>query len=245
MFELRSISKTHHLPDRTKVEALRDVTVSVGKGEIFGLIGPSGAGKSTALRCFNLLESPDYGRVIFDGAELSPKRPRELLQARQKIGMIFQQFHLLSNKTVAGNIALPLRISGWKTKDIERRIGETLELVRLSDKAKAYPHQLSGGQKQRVAIARSIANNPALLLADEPSSALDPITKIEILDCLADINRQLNLTIIITTHEMNIVRRLCHRVALFENGHIIERLKVENGDFRPQTKLGKLLAEIT
>ncbi len=245
MFELQSVSKTFTLANDHEVKALNKVTLRVNQGEIFGLIGPSGAGKSTALRAFNLLENPDEGTVLFQGQELSRKNLGELRLARQKIGMIFQQFNLLSNKTVAENIALPLQISGWKKAAITRRVEETLALVRLSDKTNAYPNQLSGGQKQRVAIARSIANFPALLLADEPTSALDPLTKLEILDCLQEINQKLGLTIIITTHEMNIVRKICQRLALFEKGSLIEELDVKDHAIESKTKLGKLLLELT
>lgn len=245
MFELKSVSKNFILPDKTVLPVLQSATLSVNQGEIFGLIGLSGAGKSTALRTFNLLETPDQGEVLFQSKSLSAKNISELRQVRQKIGMIFQHFNLISNKTVAENVALPLKIAGWKSKDIEARVQECLKLVQLDQKLKAYPNQLSGGQKQRVAIARSIANFPSLLLADEPTSALDPITKLEILDCLSDINKKLGLTIIIATHEMNIVRKLCNRVAILDQGKIQEILPVQNGQIQPQTKIGQLLLEIT
>jgi D-methionine transport system ATP-binding protein len=245
VFELKSVSKKFQLPDKTKLTVLDNLSLTVNKGEIFGLIGLSGAGKSTALRTFNLLETPDLGEVYFQGNKIFDKKLNDLRVVRQKIGMIFQHFNLISNKTVAENVALPLKIAGWKSDLIEQRVQDCLKLVNLENKIQAYPNQLSGGQKQRVAIARAISNHPELLLADEPTSALDPITKLEILQCLSDINKKFGLTVIIATHEMNIVRRLCHRVAILDQGQIQEILPVVNGVIEPQTKMGKMLLEIT
>ncbi len=235
-----SISKIYSAKHGS-TKALDNVSFNVASGEIYGLIGLSGAGKSTALRTLNLLEVPTSGHIFLEGVDLVKKNASELRQIRQKMGMIFQHFNLLANRTVAGNIALPLEIAGWEKSDIDKRVLECLELVSLSVKKDAYPALLSGGQKQRVAIARSIANHPKLLLADEPTSALDPLTKGEILDCLLDLNKKLNLTIVIATHEMSVVKRLCHRVSLFKDGKIQETLDVKNGLIGPVTDYGKAL----
>lgn len=243
MFELKNINKSFQLPTGESFQVLKDFSLSVNKGEVFGLIGLSGAGKSTALRTFNLLEAPDRGQVIFKGEEISKIKDKELRQVRQKIGMIFQHFNLLSNKTVAENVALSLKIAGWKSADIKPRVIECLELVRLQDKHDVYPNQLSGGQKQRVAIARSIANNPDLLLADEPTSALDPLTKNEVLECLLRLNKTLGLTVVISTHEMGLVKKLCHRVAIISEGQNLETLNVHDGQIQPTSSFGKALLE--
>lgn len=240
MIEVASVSKTYHLKS-AKTHALKDINFKVNEGEIYGLIGLSGAGKSTALRTVNLLEIPDSGHVYFQGEDLVKKSKSELRKTRQKIGMIFQHFNLLANRTVADNVALSLEIAGWNKADIEKRVLECLELVQLSGKKDSYPSNLSGGQKQRVAIARSIANHPKVLLADEPTSALDPLTKNEIIECLLDLNKKLNLTIIISTHEMGVVRKMCSRISLFKDGSIHENLSVENGEIHPSTEYGKAL----
>ena len=240
MINVESISKTYNVM-HGRTLALNNVSFQVNDGEVYGLIGLSGAGKSTALRTINLLEVPDTGRILLEGSDLLKKNKHELRLVRQKMGMIFQHFNLLANKTVADNVALALEIAGWKKEDISKRVLECLDLVQLSDKKDAYPANLSGGQKQRIAIARSIANHPKLLLADEPTSALDPLTKGEILDCLIDLNKKLNLTIIIATHEMKVVRRLCNRVSIFKDGAIQETLDVVNGEIFPTTEYGKAL----
>ena len=237
MINVESVSKTYNVMN-VKTHALNNVSFNVREGEIYGLIGLSGAGKSTALRTLNLLEVPDTGRVLLDGSDLVKKNQKELRVARQKVGMIFQHFNLLANRTVAGNVALALEIAGWKKEDIERRVVECLELVQLAGKKDSYPANLSGGQKQRVAIARGIANHPKVLLADEPTSALDPLTKGEVLDCLIDLNKKLNLTIVIATHEMKIVKRLCNRVSIFKDGSIHETLDVKNFEIHPQSEYG-------
>lgn len=237
MIVIDSISKTYFAKNNS-TEALKNVSFTVDKGIVYGLIGLSGAGKSTALRTLNLLEVPTSGHIYLDGEDIVKKNKNELRLIRQKMGMIFQHFNLLANRTVADNIALSLEIAGWNKSDIDKRVLECLELVQLSNKKDSYPANLSGGQKQRVAIARSIANHPKLLLADEPTSALDPLTKGEILDCLIDLNKKLSLTIVIATHEMKVVKRLCNRVSLFKDGSIIETLDVINGEIFPKTEYG-------
>ena len=240
MIVVESISKTYHSKN-AEIPALQDISFKVKEGEVYGLIGLSGAGKSTALRTINFLEVPDSGHIYFQGDDLVLKSKSEMRLVRQKMGMIFQHFNLLANKTVADNVALPLEIAGWSKADIDKRVIECLELVQLSNKEDAYPSNLSGGQKQRVAIARSIANHPKLLLADEPTSALDPLTKGEIIDCLLDLNKKLNLTIIIATHEMKVVRKICNRVSIFKDGKIQETLDVVNGELNPSGEYGKAL----
>lgn len=240
MIVVESISKTYHSKN-AEIPALQDISFKVKEGEVYGLIGLSGAGKSTALRTINFLEVPDSGHIYFQGDDLVLKSKSEMRLVRQKMGMIFQHFNLLANKTVADNVALPLEIAGWSKADIDKRVIECLELVQLSNKKDAYPSNLSGGQKQRVAIARSIANHPKLLLADEPTSALDPLTKGEIIDCLLDLNKKLNLTIIIATHEMKVVRKICNRVSIFKDGKIQETLDVVNGELNPSGDYGKAL----
>ncbi|AUN99238.1 ABC transporter [Bacteriovorax stolpii] len=240
MIVVDSVSKTYSAKHGA-TKALDNISFNVKSGEVYGLIGLSGAGKSTALRTLNLLEVPTSGHIFLEGVDLVKKNAGELRLVRQKVGMIFQHFNLLANRTVADNVALPLEIAGWKKSDIEKRVLECLDLVGLREKKDAYPALLSGGQKQRVAIARSIANHPKVLLADEPTSALDPLTKGEILDCLIDLNKKLNLTIVIATHEMTVVKRLCHRVSLFKDGKIQETLEVKNGLISPETEYGKAL----
>lgn len=239
MLELKSIQKSFN-----NLDVLKDLSLTINQGEIFGLVGLSGAGKSTALRIFNLLERPTSGSVIYNSVDITKKKSSELRIIRQKIGMIFQHFNLLTNKTVGENVALPLEIAGMKKEEINLRVKECLEQVQLLDKINSYPNELSGGQKQRVAIARSIANHPLVLLADEPTSALDPITKLEVLKCLEDINKNLGLTIIIATHEMNIIKKLCHKVAILNNGVLEEILPVVDQKIDPQTEFAKKLLEI-
>lgn len=202
--------------------ALDGVSLNVRKGEILGIIGRSGAGKSTLIRCLNGLERPDSGQVFVEGREISRLPEHELQPVRRRIGMIFQHFNLLSSKTVEDNVALPLKIAGVGKTERYRRVAELLELVGLPEKAKAYPAQLSGGQKQRVGIARALAGNPALLLSDEATSALDPETTRSILALLKDINRRLGLTILLITHEMEVIRSVADRVAVIDQGRIVE-----------------------
>ncbi len=204
------------------VDALVDIDFSIQKGEIFGIIGRSGAGKSTLVRTINQLEKPGAGRVLVNGADLSALSERDLALARRRIGMIFQHFNLLSSGTVAENIGLPLRIAGIPRREIDRKVRALLELVGLSDKHDVYPAKLSGGQKQRVGIARALVHDPDILLCDEATSALDPETTQSILTLLRDINRRLGLTVVLITHEMEVIREICDRVAVLEKGRVVE-----------------------
>lgn len=217
MIELNELTKSYagHI-------ALNKVNLFVQEGEIFGIIGKSGAGKSTLLRCINLLEIPDSGEVIVDNETINALSRRALCKARHKMAMIFQHFNLLNSKTVYDNIALPMRIQGLEETFIETKIAELLSLVELSEKAMAYPSQLSGGQKQRVAIARALSCSPKILLCDEATSALDPETTNAILALLKKINKLYGITIVLITHEMEVVKRICHRLAVMEHGQIIE-----------------------
>ena len=227
MIELRHISKDFGTGEHA-VHAVQDVSLTVETGEIFGIIGFSGAGKSTLVRCINLLERPTSGEVLLDGQELTALPPKQLRQARKKIGMIFQHFNLMPSRTVAGNVAYPLRGSGLSREQIAAKVQSLLELVGIGDKADAFPSQLSGGQKQRVAIARALANDPSVLLCDEATSALDPQTTKAILHLLRDLNAKLGLTIVLITHEMAVVREICHRVAVMEHGCVAEQGEVFN-----------------
>ncbi len=221
MIELKGVTKTYKVKGGD-VTALDDVNLSIADGEVFGIIGFSGAGKSTLVRCINLLERPDEGAVVVGGKDLCSLGRRELDAARKKIGMIFQQFNLLEQRTVEKNVRYPLEIAGWNKDEANARVAELLATVGLSEKAKAYPAQLSGGQKQRVAIARALACDPDVILCDEATSALDPITTNSVLDLLADLNARLGVTIVIITHEMRVARRICGRVAVVEAGRVCE-----------------------
>ena len=239
MIELRGIKKTYATPDGKDLEALRGIDLTVEDGEIFGIIGLSGAGKSTLLRTINRLEEPTAGKVYIDGQDITALNPRQLRAERRKIGMIFQHFNLLASRTVAGNVSFPLELEGWNKKDIADRVAEMLEVVELTDKTNAYPSQLSGGQKQRVAIARALAARPRVLLSDEATSALDPKTTKSILSLLAGINRLMGLTIIVITHEMNVIREICQRVAILEAGHIVEQGDVKEIFLHPQSRTAR------
>ncbi len=217
------------------IRALKGVDLSIGAGEIFGIIGRSGAGKSTLIRCINLLEKPTAGRVLVAGRELTGLSGRQLRDARRKIGMIFQHFNLLSSRTVYGNVAFPLELAGKSPREIEAEVAPLLDLVGLADRRGQYPAQLSGGQKQRVAIARALASRPKVLLCDEATSALDPQTTRSILELLKDINRKLQLTIVLITHEMQVIKEICDRVAVIEDGAIIEQGAVIDLFVRPRT----------
>lgn len=221
MIELTHISKDFGAGQR-QVHAVQDISLSIDKGEIFGIIGFSGAGKSTLVRCINLLERPTSGTVTVDGKEMTALSPKELREARKKIGMIFQHFNLMPSRTVLSNVAYPLRGSGLNKKEISDKVHRLLELVGIGDKADAYPSQLSGGQKQRVAIARALANDPNVLLCDEATSALDPQTTKAILRLLKHLNETLGITVVIITHEMAVVKEICSRVAVMEHGQVVE-----------------------
>lgn len=223
------------------LKAVDNVSIHVGKGEIYGIIGFSGAGKSTLLRCINLLERPDTGKIIVDGEDFTQLTKRELLRQRQKIGMIFQHYNLLSNATVYDNVSFPLEISGLFKTERRQRIMNSLDIVDLSEKAKDYPAKLSGGQKQRVSIARAIAMNPKLLLCDEPTSALDPQTTESILHYLRRLNTELGLTIVLVTHEMEAARMICEHVSVMENGKLIETIDMTDSAAVPQSQIAKYL----
>ena len=246
MIELSSVSKTFlGKTQQEHVEALRDVSLSIKQGEIFGIIGYSGAGKSTLVRVINLLERPDLGRVMMGGQDLTAMNPRELRQARRKIGMIFQHFSLLPSRTVSGNIAFPLKYTGLSKEEIQAKVTTLLNLVELSDKASAYPSQLSGGQKQRVAIARALAADPQVLLCDEATSALDPQTTLSILRLLKKVNEQLGITIVIITHEMAVIKEICDRVAVMEGGRVVELGTVFEVFASPREEITRRFIETT
>ncbi|QUG73634.1 ATP-binding cassette domain-containing protein (plasmid) [Erwinia sp. E602] len=233
MIELRHVSKTFDARSGP-IAAVDDVSLRVEQGQIYGIIGYSGAGKSTLIRLLNGLEKPTAGSVIIAGQDIARARGEALRQARLKISMVFQHFNLLWSRTVSENIAFSLQIAGAPKAVIQRRVAELVQLVGLSGKEQAYPAQLSGGQKQRVGIARALANSPDVLLCDEATSALDPQTTDAILDLLSDINRQLKLTIVLITHEMHVVRKICHRVAVMEAGRIVEEGEVLSVFTHPQ-----------
>jgi D-methionine transport system ATP-binding protein len=240
IIEIRSLGKTFHTQN-AEVHALNDINLSMEKGDIFGIIGMSGAGKSTLVRCINMLERPTEGTVLFDGRDLSGLSNRELREARRSMGMIFQQFNLLMQRTALGNICFPMEIAGADKAPAKKRAKELLELVGLSDRAKAYPAQLSGGQKQRVAIARALATDPKVLLCDEATSALDPTTTRSILALLKDINRRLGITIVIITHEMSVIEEICNRVAIISDSRIAETGLVRDIFNRPKTAAAQKL----
>ncbi|NKI94268.1 ATP-binding cassette domain-containing protein [Rhizobacter sp. SG703] len=245
LIRLDGLSKSFALPNGTRFDAVKNVSLQVRQGDIFGLVGKSGAGKSTLLRLINLLEQPDHGSVTVDGRALTALGKRELREARQGIGMIFQQFNLLQNASVFDNVAFPLRIHGrWRAAGIAQRVHECLALVGLDEKVDAHPAQLSGGQKQRVAIARALAPRPSVLLCDEPTSALDAETTQSLLATLRDINAQLGVTIVIVTHELPVVQALCRHVAVIEDGAVAEQFALaETGALR-KTALGRALARL-
>ena len=238
MITLEHVSKTFTTKSGY-VHAVRDVSLQIDEGEIYGIIGFSGAGKSTLVRCINLLERPEAGNVTVDGRELLKLDASQLRESRKKIGMIFQHFNLMRLRTVAQNVAFPLKKSGLSKEEIARKVKELLELVDLSEKANVYPSQLSGGQKQRLAIARALANDPKVLLCDEATSALDPQTTHSILKLIKDINQKLNLTVVLITHEMGVVKEICDRVAVMEDGRIVEEGSIVDIFTHPQAKMTK------
>lgn len=240
MYRLENLSKDFVGKENT-VEAVRDVNLTIEKGDIFGIIGFSGAGKSTLVRCLNLLEVPTTGKVIFKGKNLLEMDQRELRRCRQKIGMIFQSFNLLAQRTVVDNVCYPLEVAGVKRKEARKKALDLLDIVGIKDKAKNYPAQLSGGQKQRVAIARALATDPDVLLCDEATSALDPITTTAILDLLKTINQKLGVTIVIITHEMKVVQQICDKVAVMSEGEIVEQGEVREIFVNPKSEITRKL----
>lgn len=239
MIKIESLSKVFMTRGKKEVTAIDNVSLDIKDGEIFGIIGLSGAGKSTLIRTINRLEEPTSGNIIIDDVDITKLSESQLRDSRKNIGMIFQHFNLLSSRTVAGNIAFPLEIAGVDKTATSKRIDELLELVGLSDKKDSYPSQLSGGQKQRVAIARALANNPKILLCDEATSALDPKTTSSILDLLKDIRSRLGITIVLITHQMEVIREICDRVAIIESGKIIELGEVYEVFSNPKTETAK------
>jgi len=238
MIQLENVNKIYQTTAGA-VTALADINFHVPQGKIFGVIGKSGAGKSTLIRCINMLEKPTSGAVSVDGQHLEKLKQRELLNARRHISMIFQHFNLLSTRSVFANVALPLQLAGHSKRDIESKVLPLLELTGLLDRKKSFPSQLSGGQKQRVAIARALASQPKVLLCDEATSSLDPQTTTSILNLLKDINEKLGLTILLITHEMEVVKQICDQLALIEDGRIIEQAEIAAFFARPQTAIGK------
>ena len=240
LFELKHLNKTFG-SGAEQVNALKDVTLSIESGEIFGIIGLSGAGKSTLVRCLNLLERPDSGEILFHGQDLMKLSEKQLRIQRRTISMIFQSFNLLEQRTALDNICFPLELVGTPRKEARRRALELLETVGLPDKANAYPVQLSGGQKQRVAIARALASDPEVLLCDEATSALDPQTTDSILKLLQQINRERGITVIIITHQMSVIEQICNRVAILNQGEVAELGEVEDVFSNPKSEAGRRL----
>ena len=251
MIEIKNLNKTYHLKTGD-VEAIKDVSLEINDGEVFGIIGYSGAGKSSLVRCINLLEIPDSGDITVDGVKLTYTvsdekkgirmctiKNKDLREARRNIGMIFQHFNLLDRSTVFENIAYPLKYTKKSKEEIEAKVDELLELVDLKDKKYVYPSQLSGGQKQRVAIARALANNPKVLLSDEATSALDPEATETILNLLKKLNKELVITIVVITHEMAVIKTICHRVAVMEEGRVVEMGNVYDVFSNPQQPITK------
>lgn len=240
LIEIRNLCKTFGTGS-TAVHALEDVSLDIEAGEIFGIIGLSGAGKSTLVRCMNLLERPTSGTVTVDGADMTALSDKELRAARREIGMIFQSFNLLMQRNALANVRFPLELAGVPKKEANKRAQELLDMVGLGDRAEAFPAQLSGGQKQRVAIARALATNPKVLLCDEATSALDPTTTESILELLKNLNRQLGVTVVVITHEMRVVERICSRVAIIAESRIAEMGPVQDVFLNPQTEAAKKL----
>lgn len=238
MIRLEQVSKTFYLRDR-QVDALKQIDLKIEDGSIFGIIGSSGAGKSTLVRCLNLLERPTSGKVYLDDVELTALGQGKLRKERQKIGMVFQQFNLLAQRTALRNVCYPLEIAGVPAKQAKERAIELLEMVGLKDRMQNYPAQLSGGQKQRVAIARALATEPRYLLCDEATSALDPNTTNSILELLKEINERLGVTIVVITHEMKVVEKICTQVAVLNDGSIIEEGTVQDVFLSPKTKIAQ------
>ena len=252
--KIRNLVKKYKLNNGQELLAVNDVSLDIEQGDIYGIMGLSGAGKSTLIRLLNRLEEPTSGEILvrheiidrkkkkslgYENKNILKFNTRLLREYRKKTGMIFQHFNLLNSRNVADNIAFPLQISGWKKRDIKKRVDELLEIVGLSDKKLNYPEQLSGGQKQRVAIARALANNPQLLLSDEATSALDPRTTNSILELLKDINKKFGITIIVITHQMEVIKKICNKAAIMSDGQIIEKGETKEIFLSPKTELAK------
>ncbi len=240
LIKINHLGKVFHT-ESGDLEVLRDINLHIAKGEIFGIIGLSGAGKSTLVRCINYLEKPTEGEVFFDGREMGTLSRRELLKARQSMSMVFQSFNLLAQRNVMKNVCYPLEIAGIPKDEASVRAASMLELVGLSEKAKAYPSQLSGGQQQRVAIARALSTEPKVLLCDEVTSALDPNTTRSILELLQSINRKLGVTIVIITHEMQVIEHICNRLAVIDHSRIVEVGEVKEVFLRPKSDIARQL----
>ena len=236
MIRINQVNKRFY-QGKTVINALKDINLHIAQGTIFGVIGASGAGKSTLIRCVNMLEAPTSGEIIVDGVDLTKLTKAQLSEARRNIGMIFQHFNLLSSRTVFENVALPLELAGKEKSQIQAKVTELLQLVGLADKQQSYPSNLSGGQKQRVAIARALACDPKVLLCDEATSALDPATTQSILELLREINRKLKITILLITHEMDVVKSICHEVAIIGGGELVEKGTVGEIFAHPKTQL--------
>ena len=252
--KIRNLVKEYKLNNGQELLAVNDVSLDIEQGDIYGIMGLSGAGKSTLIRLLNRLEEPTSGEILVRHEVIDKKKKKSLgyenknilkfntrllREYRKKTGMIFQHFNLLNSKNVADNIAFPLQISGWKKRDIKKRVDELLEIVGLSDKKLNYPEQLSGGQKQRVAIARALANNPQLLLSDEATSALDPRTTNSILELLKNINKKFGITIILITHQIEVIKKICNKAAIMSDGQIIEKGETKEIFLNPKTELAK------
>ena len=244
MIRFEHVSRVYH-NDGREFAAVNDVSLEIEKGEIFGIIGFSGAGKSTLVRCINLLERPTSGKVFIGDDELTAMSPAELRQHRKKIGMIFQQFNLFASRTVYENVAFPLKGSNLTKEEKDRKVRDLLKLVELEEKAGAYPSQLSGGQKQRVAIARALANDPEIILSDESTSALDPRTTRAILDLLKKVNKELGITIVVITHEMQVIKDICDRVAVMKDGQVVETGTVFDIFANPKKQITREFVENT
>ena len=240
MIEIKNLSKTFKTADGS-LDALKNVSLTINDGDIYGVIGMSGAGKSTLVRCINMLERPTEGQILIDGGDMGALSSKQLRDARRNITMIFQGFNLLMQRNCLKNICFPLELEGMKKEDAKKRALELLEIVGLPDKAKAYPAQLSGGQQQRIAIARALATNPKVLLCDEATSALDPNTTHSILNLIRDINKKLGITVIIITHQMSVVEETCNRVAILDNGTVVEQGEVSTVFAHPQSAAAKRL----
>lgn len=241
MISLHQVSK-NFITSNSSLQAVDSVSLHVGAGDIHGIIGSSGAGKSTLLRLINLLERPDEGTVIVDGKDLTSMTARELREVRRSMGMIFQSFNLVNNRTVSGNVAMPLEMVGLPKKERMERVQQCLDFVGLLDKSDEYPSTLSGGQKQRVAIARALVNRPKVLLCDEPTSSLDPQTTSGILDVLQHINRSLGVTIVIVTHEIDVITTICNNVSMMADGNLLQTLTTDQGKAISSEEISRMAA---